>query len=256
MNSNRDTGVDAQTDRLGLYGPILISAMVVVTTAAIFYSAPSIDLWVSHWFYWQDGGFQLARTKPVVFMRAFGMWVTGATIAGLAALALWWHVQPEAMKRWPSARPQLDWWFITIGMALGPGLLTNLIFKPVWGRARPVHIPEFGGSSHFTAAWQIAGQCKFNCSFYSGEAAASAFVLAFAFVVPPAWRVATILFGVVLTAAVSYARVAAGGHFLSDVVTGWVVMLLMIFILRAQVFHGALLGPLRKWWVKWLGAGI
>lgn len=247
MTNKFDTGVGGQTDRLGVYGPILISAMAVVTTAAIFFSAPSIDLWVSSWFYRQDLGFYLGKSAAVVAMRNIGIWITVATIAGLIALAVWWSLRPEALERWPSERPKTDWWFIAIGMLLGPGVLVNLIFKPIWGRARPVHIREFGGQDQFTAAWQIAGQCKWNCSFFSGEAAASAFVLAFGFVVPPAWRVTAFLFGIAVTAVVSFARIAAGGHFLSDVVTGWVMMLLMIFVLRAQIFHGVLLGPLRKW---------
>lgn len=247
MNSTFETHTTTEADPLAIYGPIVVSAIAVVTTAAIFVAAPSLDLRVSGWFYRQDLGFYLGKTATVVLMRNIGIWITVATIVGLIALAIWWQMRPDAMQKWHSVRPRADWWFIAIGMALGPGLLVNLIFKPIWGRARPVHIREFGGLDQFTAAWQIAGQCKWNCSFFSGEAAASAFVLAFGFVVPPAWRVATFLFGVAVTAIVSYARIAAGGHFLSDVVTGWVMMLLMIFILRAMVLHGAMLGPLKSW---------
>lgn len=250
MNRKFDTGVKSPTDgegMRGVYAPVLISAIAVVVTAAIFISAPSIDLLVSSWFYKQDLGFYLGRTVTVVLMRNIGIWITVATIVGLIALAIWWHLRPDAMERWHSDRPRADWWFITLGMLLGPGMLVNLIFKPIWGRARPVHVTEFGGKDRFTAAWEIAGQCKWNCSFISGEAAASSFVLAFCFVVPPAWRMKAFLFGVAVTAVVSYARIAAGGHFLSDVVTAWAMMALMIFILRAQVFHGALLGPMKSW---------
>ena len=38
------------------------------------------------------------------------------------------------------------------------------------------------------------------------------------------------------TAAVSFARIAEGGHFLSDVVTGWLMTLLVLLLLRAWIY--------------------
>ena len=44
--------------------------------------------------------------------------------------------------------------YALIGLILGPiigcGIIANLYFKDTWGRARPVHIEEFGGDKIFT----------------------------------------------------------------------------------------------------------
>jgi lipid A 4'-phosphatase len=91
-------------------------------------------------------------------------------------------------------------------------------------------------------------QCGWGCSFVSGEAAASAFILAFCVIVPARGRPSVLIVGILITLAVSFARIAAGGHFLSDVVTAWFLTLLLMLVLHAQLYHGALLGPLKRWW--------
>ena len=229
------------------YLPVIACAALLGASSLLFYFVPGIDLVVSGWFYRPEGGFWLGKTLPIVAMRNLGIWITIGTILGLIGLGVLWHLRPHHLDRWHSGQAQLDWRFIALGLALGPGLLVNLIFKPVWGRARPVHIEQFGGHDVFTPAWTWAHQCKWNCSFFSGEAAASAFFLAFYVVVPVRWRTATLVAGCVVTALVSFARIAAGGHFLSDVVTAWLMILLLILVLRAQMYHGQMLGPLKRW---------
>ena len=232
---------------LGLYRPIVLCFVALVASAVVFYLFPGIDLAVSSPFFVRDQGFYLGKTLPIVAIRNFGISITVLTIVGLIAVGLWWSLRPDALRQWPSVRPWTDWLFMAACMAVGPGLVVNLIFKPVWGRARPVHIGQFGGRDQFTSAWTVAGQCKWNCSFVSGEAAASALILAFCFVVPARWRMTALLAACAVTLAVSFARIAAGGHFFSDVVTAWILMLLVILVLRAQIYHGALLGPLKQW---------
>lgn len=232
---------------MGVFRPILLCLGLLTICAVVFVSYPGLDLAVSGLFYAPESGFYWGQSLPVVVIRQLGMWITGATIAGLIGLGLWWRLRPEVVASWPSVTPWADWLFIAAGMALGPGVLVNLIFKPVWGRARPRHIEQFGGHDHFTAAWVMTDQCKWGCSFVSGEAAASASILAFCFVVPRPWRMPMLVVGCLITLAVSFARLAAGGHFLSDVVTAWLLTLLLMLVLRAQIFHGALLGPLKRW---------
>jgi membrane-associated phospholipid phosphatase len=109
--------------------------------------------------------------------------------------------------------------FLAVSIALGPGLLVNTVLKDHWGRARPVQIEAFGGARQFTPAPLPATQCQRNCSFVCGDAALGFSLVAFAFLIPPG-RVrrrcvaAALGFG----ALVGLARIAQGGHFLSDVV--------------------------------------
>ena len=104
-------------------------------------------------------------------------------------------------------------------MALGPGLLANVVLKDHWGRARPTQIEAFGGTRQFTPAPLPASQCTRNCSFVSGHAALGFSLVGFAFLLPTArWRrraiAATLGFG----ALIGLVRIVQGGHFLSDVV--------------------------------------
>ena len=226
---------------------VTLCAAVLAASAVIFYANPVLDLAVSRWFYTPGHGFALDKTLSLDAVRRLGIGITFATIAALIGIGVWWRLAPHATKQWPSATPWTDWLFLTAGMALGPGVLVNLVVKPIWGRARPRHIEEFGGALHFSPAWVISDQCKWGCSFVSGEAAATFMVLAFCVVVPPPWRRAMLIAGVLLTLMISIARIAVGGHFLSDVVTAWIMMALVIAVLHAQVYQGALLGPLQRW---------
>src|SRR6185369_16911423 len=70
--------------------------------------------------------------------------------------------------------------FVVLALALGPGLLANVVLKDNWGRARPAHVVEFGGKSRFTPPLLVADQCGHNCAFVAGDAAAGFFLLSFA----------------------------------------------------------------------------
>ena len=60
-----------------------------------------------------------------------------------------------------------------VGPIIGCGLIANLYFKDTWGRARPVHIEEFGGNKNFTGAFKKSSECQRNCSWISGETSAA-----------------------------------------------------------------------------------
>ncbi len=230
-----------------LYWPVYGCLLALAVSAVVFVAFPGIDLAVSGWFYEPGRGFPLGQNRTFRAVRDAGIGVSAVTIIALVVAGAVWAVRPSLVHQWPFSRFGTQWLFLVATMGLGAGVIINLVTKPVWGRARPVHISQFGGASEFTPAWVIAKQCKWNCSFVSGEAGATALVLAFCFVVPARWRLLTLLAGCLFTLVISFARIAVGGHFLSDVVTAWLLMLLVMFILRAQIFHDAMLGPLRHW---------
>ena len=231
-----------------LYRPIAVVLAVLVIASGIFLLNPGLDVATSRVFYEPGKGFALGQTAPIVSIRNAGIALTWIVCIGLAVLALLWRLSPAALDRWPSPRPWVDWLFVTAAMALGPGMLVNLIIKPVWGRARPRQIAEFGGQMNFTPAWVVTNQCSWGCSFVSGEAAASAFLFVFAFVVPARWRPLAFWAALAVTLVISFVRIAAGGHFLSDTVIASLLIVLLLVILHAQLYHAALLGPLTRWW--------
>jgi lipid A 4'-phosphatase len=127
--------------------------------------------------------------------------------------------------------------FLTLTLAIGPGLITNSILKDHWGRSRPIDIHAFGGTDRFTAWWDPSGPCPNNCSFVAGEPSGAFWTLAAAAIAPPQWRViaygAAVVFGVVL----GMLRMAAGGHFFTDVVFAGVLMYLVAWVMHGLIFR-------------------
>lgn len=251
MQQSRSSDLGSQSilapDDGPLYRPIAFCLAALLIASGIFLLNPGLDIATSRLFYEPGKGFAFGHTAPVVGIRNAGIGTTWIVCIGLAVLALWWRLSPAALARWPSPRPWIDWLFVTAAMALGPGTLVNLIIKPIWGRARPRQIIEFGGTREFTPAWVVTNQCSWGCSFVSGEAAASAFLFVFAFIVPSRWRPLAFWLALAVTIIISFVRIAAGGHFLSDTVIASLLIILMLLVLHAQLYHGAFLGPLKRW---------
>ncbi len=109
--------------------------------------------------------------------------------------------------------------FILLLLALGPGLVVNVLLKGELGRPRPRQIVEFGGEHQFTQSWQ-PGAGGSNSSFPSGHAAIAFFLMAPWFILrdgkkryAEAFLVTGLLFGTL----VGIARILQGGHFVSDI---------------------------------------
>ena len=127
--------------------------------------------------------------------------------------------------------------FLLVSYALAPGLITNGILKPVWSRARPVAVEQFGGHKHFTPWWKPGGDCERNCSFVSGDASSLTWLLAPASAAPPAIRPVALAAAALIGVGLSGMRVVFGRHFFTDVVFGGVVTLLVIVLCRRLIFR-------------------
>lgn len=109
--------------------------------------------------------------------------------------------------------------YIFCCLLLGPGLIVNTLFKDNWGRERPRNVIELGGSEAYTPPlkYNFNGDGR---SFPSGHSSVGFFLISFYFL----WKrrnktLANIaLFStIVVGVGTGFARMAAGGHFLSDV---------------------------------------
>ena len=109
--------------------------------------------------------------------------------------------------------------YLSLALALGPGLLVNLILKNNWGRARPFEILEFGGNTELTPAFIISDFCERNCSFVSGHAAMGFYPMAIAFLFASGTkaRKRMLMIGIMSGIIFGGARIIQGSHFLSDV---------------------------------------
>lgn len=209
-----------------------------VLAAAMFLAFPHIDLWASGLFYSPESRFFLGDWAPVRGIYRAVPYLVGLVAAGIPALCLLslWH-------RWRVGRLDMRAGaFLLLSLALGPGLLVNAVLKDHWGRARPAQVTEFGGQQRFTPALIPADQCVRNCSFPAGHPAMGFYLVSFAFLVrdPGRRRMAE---GAAIAAGtlVGAARMAQGGHFLSDVVfSGLLVYATSWALYRAVIIHDAL----------------
>jgi lipid A 4'-phosphatase len=127
--------------------------------------------------------------------------------------------------------------FLAVTLALGPGVVTNLIFKDHWGRPRPIDATEFGGSDRFMPWWDPRGPCANNCSFVAGEPSGAFWTLAPAALAPPPWR--PLAYGAALAfgAGIGLLRIGSGAHFFTDVVFAGVFMFLVVWTLHGLIYR-------------------
>ena len=123
--------------------------------------------------------------------------------------------------------------YVFLFLSIAPGLIVNFTLKENWGRARPAQIIHFGGDKEFTPAFVISDQNGF--SFSSGHTAAAFSLVGFALLARKRrrfWIYLTIVYGIL----VSIARMAAGGHFLSDVLTSFFIVWIATHIFYKLIF--------------------
>jgi lipid A 4'-phosphatase len=230
-----------------------------VAVGVVFAVWPGLDLAAAHFFY-DGGGFIGAsplarawrwffRVTPFVVLAGFVIpylevrwgkqaehWLShsfaslgapAAIVGGALARAIRWF---GATLRWaPDGRSVV---FLIATIAIGSGLIVNLGLKDHAHRPRPVHVVEFGGQDEFRPWDRFDGACRKNCSFVSGEAASGFWMVAPALLAPPPWRAPAVAGALVFGAAASVLRMAFGGHFLSDVLLGGLISLLVILFAR------------------------
>jgi lipid A 4'-phosphatase len=228
----------ARGDRLP--GSLWLCSIVIGTLAGIVFLAfPEIDLIASRAFLVGKGIFagQLRGSMHVlrdVFVAAFYVSIA-ITLAGLV-------ITRSRARRWLHlTSPQ--WLFLAICLAIGPGLVTNVILKDHWGRARPKQVVEFGGAKEFTPPLIPSDQCASNCSFVSGEAASIFMPFYAAGLVAPQFAVVLLAAGTLAGFAAGLVRMSQGAHFLSDVIFAGVFMALTAAMVHRAVFGRAVSSP-------------
>jgi lipid A 4'-phosphatase len=199
-------------------GRLIIASFIV--TSLVLSAFPEIDLFVSRLFY--AGRFPFSGTQAQDLIRDITTLFLCTTILGFTAVCLY----NKLLRR--------DLWgvdvkkvcYLVLVLALGAGLIVNLGFKDNFGRARPRDVAEFGGTRQFTPAFVVSTECRRNCSFSSGEAAAGFFSIAIVYSLARRRRFA-VAAAVAFGAVVSIARIASGAHFLSDAVVSFFIMWLL-----------------------------
>lgn len=212
---------DSPVSRQGAYSMLCVAGSAGLLAALVFSAFPGIDLAVSELFHRGGGRFLFARSGTGEAVRNLLMLIFGlacaAAVVGFVMIAFF--------SRRVMGLGLAAWAFVAACALVGPGLVANLGFKDHWGRARPVHVTQFGGSKQFTPPLLRTDQCERNCSFVSGEAS-NFFILGFAIALlaEPARRRKLFLAAIAAGAFAGLLRIGAGAHFLSDVVFAGIFM--------------------------------
>lgn len=198
---------------------ILILCLLIIVTTPIFW-VTNIDWQAAAFFYRPDSGsgaWPLQHWWLWLWLYRFAPILSFSTLV-LALLTV--LVSFINTKLLPWRRPAL---YIFLVIALGPGLVINLVFKDHWGRPRPVHIGEFGGKYAYIPPLQKgdSGEKSFPC----GHCTVGYMFFALYFL-SRKYKHYYLALTLVLAIMIALARMTAGGHFISDVLwSGYLVFL-------------------------------
>lgn len=213
----------------------LLLLAAIALTFGLFAAFPGLDLAVTGLFYRPGQGFPLDGFAPAEWFR-FALWRLSTVTVLASALFL---LLAAATGRAPFNVPGRVWGYILALYALSTGLLVHGLFKEFWGRARPAQVLEFGGKGQFTPPHQITQECSSNCSFVSGEVSGTvafavglwAILTALGWRLPPVWQRRGRALALALPVLSGLQRLAAGRHFLSDILLSALFTLLVAVLL-------------------------
>lgn len=213
---------------------LAIALVIAVVVGVVFGVYPRFDLRISAFFFDPHSHLFKLNDQPwVLRSRDAARWLI-ALIVAPAVLALIAKLAMPERRALIGGRAAL---LMVVTLALGPGVLANLVLKDHWGRARPLDVTEFGGAYPFIPWWDARGDCRDNCSFIAGEPSGAFWTLAPAALTPPQWRLLAYGGALAFGATVGLMRIAGGGHFFTDVVFAGIFVFLLIWLTHGLLFR-------------------
>ncbi len=193
-----------------------LAVLALAALAGIILARTGGDLALARHYFTPGAGWTQESDPVVQLLYRFGPWL--AVTLALVGLGVGLRSAFGPGRGSVAARQA---WFFPLLMLLGPGLLVNAVGKDNWGRPRPKQVQEFGGPDTYITAGAIGPVAKDRKSFPSGHASMGFYLLAGYFV----WRGrrpllarSSLAAGLLMGAAIGWARIVQGGHFLSDVI--------------------------------------
>ncbi len=182
---------------------------------------PWMDWAISQWFYSRG---QFVTHPAIDALYFYGAWP--ALFIGIVAtiMALIAYLFPRR-RHW--LFPSL---YLSLTLAIGPGLIIHGILKESWGRPRPREIREWGGNETFRPVFlpQWREKEKPARSFASGHASTGFYFFTFVFLgrryrnsfLERAGWILALSLGILI----SFARIAVGAHFFTDTLAAGLIM--------------------------------
>lgn len=210
----------------------LLRVIALMAALTLLFAFTPLDLDAARLFY-RPGGLDhwpLAARAPWLELYAASTWITASLIgAGLLTLALGALRRRALWRRYAL--------FVLLTVIAGPGLLINTVFKDHWDRPRPRDVIEFGGPLHYDVApLRGEGGTSFPCGHCS-----VGFLYALGWWVwrrrRPRLAATSLAVGIGVGVALGLGRMAAGGHFLSDVLWAALIAFAMAQVLYYYVLR-------------------
>ena len=199
--------------------------MVVFLFLAIFLSVgSSVDIYFSHLFYFGNNQFLLQSYYYItIFFRKIILLSVIIYIFILPIFSFFLPIKKLYLKYEFKLKDIFFLWVIGI---FNLGIVVNLFFKNIWGRARPGDILQLGGKENFTPWYQVSDACTNNCSFVSGDAAVGFSLIALYFLTK---KIAFFWLSLFFGFGIGLIRIMEGGHFVSDIVMSAVILYLSYY---------------------------
>ena len=219
---------------------LLILAIFAALITPIFWLT-DLDLLAAGFFYqaenpqslWPEGDFWLWK----FFYQGVPV-LAAALVAGSLFILIYSSLRHKLLQY------KLAAGCVLLTILLGPGLLVNAIFKDHWCRPRPNQIVEFGGHMQHIPPLMI-GESRKGESFPAGHPSVG-FSLAIFWLLLRGRKpkLALTMLDTALTAGVlmGIGRMAAGGHFLSDVIWSGIMSIFAAY----TIFYYILRVPQRR----------
>lgn len=182
----------------------------------------------THFFDAQSGGWPTGKLLPFALAYKYGQligWIPALFAVAILVAGIW------KRSLWRLRRVCV---FLIALLAVGPGLLVNVVMKEYWGRPRPRQIEQFDGKYEFQHAWVIGHRGDGKKSFPSGHAAMGFYFTAPYFILLATRRKAALAWlwgGVAFGLFIGIARMAQGAHWPSDVLWSFGIVYLSAYAL-------------------------
>ena len=111
----------------------------------LFLFFPSLDIYFSNFFFIENQFISEKYTIIKVFRVYLKNLMIFIPVLSLIILFINFINKRQNIRKLINQRTKFALVGLVVGPILGCGIIANLYFKDTWGRARPVHIEEFGG---------------------------------------------------------------------------------------------------------------
>lgn len=209
----------------------------MIALALITPFTPYLDLTLTNSFYAPTHHFE--SNAFYNFLYNYGT-LPAQILFGISAILLFLASFFKKWKKWHS--PAL---ILVLTLIIGSGLIVHEMLKEHWGRPRPKQVVEFGGQQVFRPYYQpnFFHQPEPSKSFSCGHCTMGFYFFALALVAKRLNHHKTfwgaLIFTFALGTALSIARIAQGGHFLSDTIASALIMWLTAYMCDRLVYQKA-----------------